>query len=77
MERLPALDLWDVVIEVLRSTNNTKRQIKPAPENWCGTGNHSSKKKKQDHNTDKPRSLESETEKGAIEMLIICQMWIT
>ena len=27
MDGPPALDLWDVVIEVLRSTNNTKRPI--------------------------------------------------
>ena len=26
MDGLPALDLWDIVIEVLRSTNNT---VKP------------------------------------------------
>ena len=42
MEGLLALDLWDVVIEVLRSTNNTKRPIRLAPGIWCGTGNHPS-----------------------------------
>ena len=26
MDGLPALDLWDTVVEVLRSTNNTARQ---------------------------------------------------
>ena len=44
MDGLPALDLWDVVIEVLLSTNNTKRPIGLAPGKWCGTGNHSSNK---------------------------------
>ena len=29
MGGLPALDLWDIVIEVLRSTNNS---VKPNPE---------------------------------------------
>ena len=46
MDGLPALDLWDVVIEVLRSTSNTERPIGLAPGNWCGTGNHSSNKTK-------------------------------
>ena len=34
---LLALDFWDVVIEVLRSTNNTKRPMRQAPGNWSGT----------------------------------------
>ena len=46
MDGLPALDLWDVVIEVLHSTNNTERPIRQAPGNWCGTGNRSSNKTK-------------------------------
>ena len=46
MDGLRALDFWDVVIEVLRSTNNTKRPIRRAPGNWCGVGNFSSKKTK-------------------------------
>ena len=46
MDGLPPLDLWDMVIEVLRSTNNTKRPIRLAPGNWCRTGNHSSNKTK-------------------------------
>ena len=46
MDGLLILDLWDVVIEVLRSTHNTKRPIWLAPGNWCGTGNHSSNKTK-------------------------------
>ena len=37
MDGLLALDIWDVVIEVLRSTNSTKTPIRLAPENWCGT----------------------------------------
>ena len=44
MDVLLALDLWDLVIEVLHSTNNTQRPNRPAPGNWCGTGNHSSNK---------------------------------
>ena len=43
---LPALDLRDVVIEVLHSTNNTERPIRLAPGNWCGTRSHSSNKTK-------------------------------
>ena len=42
MDGLHALDLWDVVTEVLRSTSNTERPIRRAPGNWCGTANHSS-----------------------------------
>ena len=38
MHGLPALDLWDVVIEVLRSTNNNKTPINPATGNRCETG---------------------------------------
>ena len=52
MDGLLALDLWDVVIEVLPSTNNTKRPIRLAPGNWCGTGNHSSNKTKTKTPTD-------------------------
>ena len=33
-----ALDLWDVVIEVLRSTNETKTPTSPASGNRCETG---------------------------------------
>ena len=46
MDGLPALGLCDVVIEVLHSTNNTKRPMRLAPGNWCGTGNHSNNKTK-------------------------------
>ena len=63
MDGLPALDLWDVVIEGSRSTNNTKRPIRQAPGNWCGIGSHSSNKTKQ--------------LKGTTEMLFSCQMWTT
>ena len=48
-----ALDLWDVVIEVLRSTTSTIRPIGPASGNWCGTGTHSSIKN-QVQNTNLP-----------------------
>ena len=44
MEELASLDLWDVVIEVLRSTNNTKRPSRIAQGNLRGTGDHSKKK---------------------------------
>ena len=39
MDGLPALDLWDVVIERLRSTNSTKTPIHQASGNRCETGN--------------------------------------
>ena len=38
MDGLLALDIWDVVMEVLRSTNNTKTPINPATGNRCETG---------------------------------------
>ena len=38
MDGLLALDLWDVVIEVLRSTNNTTTPINPPTGNSCETG---------------------------------------
>ena len=41
MDGLLALDLWDIVIEVLRSTNNTARHGKLAQGDLCGTGEHS------------------------------------
>ena len=43
MDGLLALDLWDVVVEVLRSTNGTKTPIHPVPGNWCETCNFSRK----------------------------------
>ena len=46
MDGLLALDLWDLVIEVLRAMNNTERPIRLAPGNWCGTGNNPSNKTK-------------------------------
>ena len=39
MDGLLALDIWDVVIEVLHST-------KLVPRNWCGTGDHMRNKNK-------------------------------
>ena len=59
-----ALDLWDMVIEELRSTNNKERPIRLAPGHWCGTG-HSSNKTKSN-----PTPNKRET-----EMLINCRMW--
>ena len=40
MDGLLALDLWDVVIELLRSTIDTARQGRPAQGDLCGTGDH-------------------------------------
>ena len=58
---LLALDLWDVVIEVLRSTNDTARQSKQAQGNLCTTGNHSINK----HQTKTP----TEKRKREVEQL--------
>ena len=41
MDGLPALDLQDIVIEVLRSTINTARQNKLVQGDLCETGDHS------------------------------------
>ena len=38
MDGSPALDLWDMVIDALRSTNNTARQGGLAQGDLCGTG---------------------------------------
>ena len=38
MDGLFALDCWDIVIEVLRSTNNTARHGKLERGDLCGTG---------------------------------------
>ena len=46
MDGLLALDLWDVVIEVLRSTNNTQTPINFATGNRCETGDCSRKTSK-------------------------------
>ena len=50
MDGILALDLWDVVIEVLRSTNDTARQSESAQGNLCTAGNHSTNK----HQTETP-----------------------
>ena len=63
MDRLLALDLWDVVIEVLRSTNNTEWPVRPA-----GAGQEALR-------AIKPRPKHQP--KGGTEMLINCQMWNT
>ena len=55
MDGLPALDLWDVVIEVLRSTNNTARPSRLAQGNLCGTGDHSNNKTKTKTPTEKSK----------------------
>ena len=41
-----ALDLWDMVIEVLRATDNTARHGKLAQGDLCGTSEHSISKNK-------------------------------
>ena len=43
MDGLPALDLWDVVIEVLRSITNTKKSTTPVPGDWRRTEIRSNK----------------------------------
>ena len=50
-----ALDLWDVVIEVLSSTNNTARPGRLAQGNLCKTGDHSSNKTKTKTQTEKSK----------------------
>ena len=63
MDELLALDLCDVVIEVLRSTNSTKDPThRRATE--CETGDRS-------RNTPKPK------QKGKNEMLSGCRVWTT
>ena len=52
LDGLLALDLWDVVIEVLRSTNSTKTPTNPASGKRCHTGNRS-------RNTPKPQQKEN------------------
>ena len=41
MDGVLALDFWDVVVDVLRSTNNTARQGRLAQRDLCGTRDHS------------------------------------
>ena len=54
MEVIPALSIfWDVVIEVLRSANDTARQSKLAQGNLCATGDHSVIKHKTNTPTEK------------------------
>ena len=48
MDGLHALDLWDVVIEVFRSTNNIRTPATTASGHRCETGNRS-------RNTPKPK----------------------
>ena len=50
-----ALDLWDLVIEVLHSTNNTARQGRLAQGDVCGTGDHSINKTKTKTPTEKSK----------------------
>ena len=46
MDGIPALDLCEMVIEALRSMNNTARQGRLAQGDLCGTGEHSINKNK-------------------------------
>ena len=46
MDGSRALDLRDVVIEVLRSTDNTAKQCRQAHGNLCTAGNHSRTEKR-------------------------------
>ena len=43
MDGLLVLDLWDMVIEVLRSTNNTAKHGKLARGDLCGTEDQNTK----------------------------------
>ena len=61
MDGILALDLWDMAIEVSRSTNNTARQGRLAQGDLCGTGDHSIDKTKTKTST--------ETRKREIEQL--------
>ena len=76
VDGLPALDLfWNVVIEVLRSTNNTKNQLDYLQETGAGQETIRTMKPRTQHHL--AQSLKTETEKEAAEMLINCQMWTT
>ena len=66
MDGLPALDFWDVVIEVLRSTNNTARQGRQTQGNLCRTGEHFMNKTRSEH------QLKRKSER----LSNCCQMWI-
>ena len=66
MDGLSAVDLWDTVIEVLRSTNNTAKPRRLAQGNLCGTGDHSTNKTK----------TKTPTEKNKRDVGK-CQTWIT
>ena len=48
MDGLPDLDLWDVVIEVLRSSNSTKPPSNPAAEK-CSRNHRSKPKQHEQH----------------------------
>ena len=56
MDGLPALDLWDVVIEVLRSPQDNATSVVQATGNRCGTEdnpkNTSKSKQKKSGNVD-------------------------
>ena len=55
MDGIPALDLWDLVIEVLRSTNNTAKPGRSVQGNLYGTGDHSINKTKNKTQTEKSK----------------------
>ena len=55
MDGLLALDFWDVVIQVLRSTNSTARPSRLAQGNLCGTRDHSNSKTKTKTPTEKSK----------------------
>ena len=63
---LPPPDLWDIAIEVLRSTNNTARHGKQAQGDLCRTGDVPSITTRPKH------QLKRESER-----LSNCHMWIT
>ena len=66
MDGLSAVDLWDIVNEVQRSTNNTAKPRRLTQGNLCGTGDHSTSKTK----------TKTPTEKNKRDVGK-CQTWIT
>ena len=63
MDGLPALDLWDVVIELLRSTNSIKT--------------HTTQRRATDARQEPVRETHPKPNKRETEMLSSCRMWTT
>ena len=82
MDGIPAVDLWDVAIEVLHSSNERKSSTQGAAGHCALTsssGRPQSKRKGRRASTGKPstrRNPEHKYQNGT-EILINCQTWIT